>query len=255
MDPSLTIPTDVRTISYLAVSIGFFHTLLGPDHYIPFVAMSRVGGWSWRKTIAVTMLCGFGHVGGSVVLGLIGVAMGLVVRQLEAVETVRGGLASWLLIVFGSAYFLWGLRQAFSNKPHTHLQLGPAGATTWQHAHDSGQAHRLPAEQSVPAPRDAGAAAAPVTSMTPWVLMIIFVLGPCESLIVVLMYPAAQANALAVVWVTSLFGAATLITMTTMVIMMRLGTQAVSLGRFHQYSHAVAGFAILASGLAVKLGL
>jgi nickel/cobalt transporter (NicO) family protein len=240
MDPSLTIPTDVRTISYLAVSIGFFHTLLGPDHYIPFVAMSRVGGWSWRKTIAVTMLCGFGHVGGSVVLGLIGVAMGLVVRQLEAVETVRGGLASWLLIVFGSAYFLWGLRQAFSNKPH---------------AHDSGQAHRLPAEQSVPAPRDAGAAAAPVTSMTPWVLMIIFVLGPCESLIVVLMYPAAQANALAVVWVTSLFGAATLITMTTMVIMMRLGTQAVSLGRFHQYSHAVAGFAILASGLAVKLGL
>ena len=35
---------------WTAASIGFVHTLLGPDHYLPFVAMSRAGGWSARKT-------------------------------------------------------------------------------------------------------------------------------------------------------------------------------------------------------------
>ena len=57
-----------------AASIGFLHTLLGPDHYLPFVAMSRAGGWSLKKTTVVTVLCGMGHVLSSVVLGFIGIA-------------------------------------------------------------------------------------------------------------------------------------------------------------------------------------
>ena len=51
-----------------AASIGFFHTIMGPDHYFPFIVMSRSGQWSSTKTIWVTILCGFGHVLSSVLL-------------------------------------------------------------------------------------------------------------------------------------------------------------------------------------------
>ena len=30
-----------------ALSIGFFHTLLGPDHYLPFILLSRSRNWSY----------------------------------------------------------------------------------------------------------------------------------------------------------------------------------------------------------------
>jgi len=54
-----------------AASIGFFHTLLGPDHYLPFVAISKARDWSQTKTLLLTILCGFGHVLSSIILGLI----------------------------------------------------------------------------------------------------------------------------------------------------------------------------------------
>jgi len=41
-----------------AASIGFVHTLLGPDHYIPFIALAKAGDWSKKKLLSVTSLCG-----------------------------------------------------------------------------------------------------------------------------------------------------------------------------------------------------
>ncbi len=32
-----------------AVTIGFFHTLFGPDHYVPFIVMSKARKWSFSK--------------------------------------------------------------------------------------------------------------------------------------------------------------------------------------------------------------
>src|SRR5262245_32323952 len=110
-------------LCFAALTVGLTHTLAGPDHYVPFVAMSRVGNWSLRKTLIVTFFCGIGHVGSSVVLGFIGVALGLILSQLESIEGVRGDLAAWLLIGFGLAYTLWGLWRAIANRPHTHLHV------------------------------------------------------------------------------------------------------------------------------------
>jgi len=102
-----------------AASVAFVHTLLGPDHYLPFVAMSRAGGWSRRKTIVITVLCGLGHVLSSAVLGLIGIALGIAAFKLEWIEQFRGDLAGWLLLAFGLVYFLWGVRRAIRNQPHS----------------------------------------------------------------------------------------------------------------------------------------
>lgn len=73
-----------------AASIAFVHTLLGPDHYVPFIAMAKARGWSLPKTLRVVLLCGSGHLVGSVVLGGLGIVAGIELTRLEWIESQRG---------------------------------------------------------------------------------------------------------------------------------------------------------------------
>jgi len=91
-------PHDTILLMITAASLGFFHTLLGPDHYLPFIAMAKARNWSAVKTILITVVCGFGHILSSVVLGIIGIGFGLLVNKLELFESFRGDLAAWFLI-------------------------------------------------------------------------------------------------------------------------------------------------------------
>ena len=136
-----------------AVSIAFFHTIFGPDHYLPFIMMSWARKWSALKTFLITLLCGLGHIASSVVLGLIGVAMGIAVNKLEVTESVRGNLAAWLLIAFGLVYLVWGVRRAYRNKPHSHSHHHPGAAShVHSHTHHAEHAHvHSPAEIDGPA--------------------------------------------------------------------------------------------------------
>ena len=123
---------ELSVLVIAAASIAFVHTILGPDHYLPFIMMSWSRKWSGVKTAVITVLCGLGHIGSSVVLGMIGVAMGLAVKRLEVFESVRGNIAAWLLIAFGLVYFVWGLRRAWRNQPHKHSH---AHGDIDEHAH------------------------------------------------------------------------------------------------------------------------
>lgn len=202
-----------------AVTIGAIHTLLGPDHYVPFVALSRAGGWTARKTIGVTVVCGLGHVAGSVALGMVGLLLGGVVLQLEAIEAWRGDVAAWLLIGFGLAYLCWGLMRAVRAAPPVH------------------------------------APAAPGSAWAPWLAFLVFVLGPCEPLIPLLMVPAARADPGAVAAVVAAFAVATLGTMVVAVLALRCGLSRVHVPAVGRFGHALAGLAILVCGGLVKVGL
>ncbi|NQT94081.1 MAG: hypothetical protein HQ559_15065, partial [Lentisphaerae bacterium] len=103
-----------------AALIGLVHTLLGPDHYLPFIVMSRARRWSMTRTALVTLACGLGHVLSSVLLGMVGVAFGVGVARLEIFEGFRGSVAAWLLIAFGLTYFVWGLHRAIRRRAHEH---------------------------------------------------------------------------------------------------------------------------------------
>ncbi len=107
-------------LSVTAVSIGFIHTLLGPDHYLPFIVLSEAKKWSLRKTMIITFLCGLGHVMSSVILGLIGIAVGISVHKLTAIESFRGNIAAWLFIAFGLVYMIISIRSLYRKKKHTH---------------------------------------------------------------------------------------------------------------------------------------
>jgi len=237
-----------------AASIGFIHTVTGPDHYLPFVAMSRIGQWSTRKTLIVTLLCGTAHVLSSVVLGSIGIGLGAAVFAVtNTVEETRGAWAGWLLLGFGLAYTIWGLKRAIRNQPHTHMHVHADG-TVHSHGHHHHTEHAHP--HVVPyAPVPPESQTQKVDKMTPWVLFTIFVFGPCEPLIPLLMVPAAKHNWAGVWLVTTIFGIITLATMTTIVLIARQATDKLPLEKLGRYSHFAAGLVILGCGAAVKLGL
>lgn len=230
---------ELNALIITAASIAFFHTLFGPDHYVPFIMMSWSRKWSTTKTAMITILCGIGHVGSSVILGMAGVAMGLAVKKLEIMESVRGDFAAWLLTAFGLAYLVWGLRQAYRNKPHVHSHLHTDTCEhTHVHNHHEEHLHVHDGRKNLP-------------SIAPWTLFVIFVFGPCEPLIPILMYPAAQSSLFGLVVVTGVFSVITIGTMLVTVLLSRAGVDFLPLTQIQRFTHALAGGAIFLCGLAI----
>ena len=214
--------SELIALCITACYIGFLHTLIGPDHYVPFIALAKDRGWAFRKTVFLTTLCGLGHVLGSIVLGMLGVAAGWALGFIEDTESMRGDWAARLLIAFGLVYMVWGLRKAWRAK----LSKDDA------HGHDHSKATK-----------------------SVWILFIIFAFGPCEPLIPVLMYPAATQGVWEIVLVTSCFAVATIGTMLTMVTIGTYSLKPIRTTVLSRYSHALAGGAITACGLLMVLGL
>ena len=234
---------ELLALTTTAATIGFLHTVLGPDHYLPFMVMARAGGWSRARTLVITALCGVGHIGGSVLLGGVGIAAGIAVSQMTAFEAARGDVAAWALIGVGAAYAIWGLRRALRNRPHTHLHHhgdGTLHAHTHTHHRDHAHVH----------------GSSDARNMTPWVLFVVFVLGPCEPLIPLLMVPAAHRSLLGVAWIAAVFGVVTIVTMVGVVLAGTLGVERLPLGRLERYSHAMAGATLCLCGVGmVAFGL
>lgn len=225
-----------------AASIAFLHTVLGPDHYLVFTALGKARGWKLAKTLRVTLLCGVGHVLGSVLLGGIGILLGAELAKLVAIEGVRGNLAGYALLAFGLVYMVWGIRKAVRSRAHSHVHRHGDLVHAHKHDHlgDHLHVHDEPAK----------------TSITPWALFIVFVLGPCEALIPLFMYPAAQSSMGLVFAVALVFGTVTLLTMLLGVAVTFLGLERLRLQAPGHYAHAVAGASIVLCGSAISfLGL
>ena len=225
-----------------AASLGLVHTIIGPDHYLPFIAIAKARNWKRKMTGIVVVLCGIGHVLSSIVIGFIGIAFGIAISSLTSIESLRGSIAGWLLIAFGLVYTVWGLRMAVKNKKHTHIHFHNDG-TVHEHEHYHSEEHtHIHESEKKP--------------ITPWVLFIIFVFGPCEPLIPLVMYPAAMHHYTLVIAVSIVFG---IITIGTMLVLTFLGIYGINLLPAHKlekYIHALAGFAILLCGISIKfLGL
>ncbi len=221
-----------------AASVGFIHTILGPDHYVPFAVLSWARNWLAAKTSVITVLCGLGHVLSSVVLGLVGVSLGVAIRKLEFVESLRGDFAAWLLIAFGLVYMVWGLRRAYRKQPHAHTHAH-LGEIQHVHTHSHFNKHIHLHDQ-----KDG-------SSIGPWVLFIVLVFGPCEPLIPILIYPAARESVFALVLVTVVFGVATIGTMLATVILARAGVNFLPLAGVQRFTHVIAGATISLCGLAI----
>ena len=228
-------------LSVLAAAggVAFLHTILGPDHYLPFIVLARARSWSTTKTLVVTAICGLGHVASSVALGGLGVVFGVAVARIEGVEGGRGDLAAWALVAFGLAYALWGIRHALRSSKgiETHLHHGHVHLHTHgdaDHDHTNGMGSNL----------------------TFWALFLIFVLGPCEPLIPLFVLPASRGDWGLAAATAAVFTAVTLVTMVGLTAVAIKGAKQLRLGRLERWSHTLAGSVIAASGLAILfLGL
>ena len=230
---------ELTLLTITAASLGFVHTSLGPDHYIPFIAMSKARQWSIYKTSLITIMCGIGHVLSSVIIGIIGIAFGMAIVKLQDIESTRGEIAAWLLISFGIVYLIWGLRKAYRNKPHSHIHSHENGEVhIHKHTHENEHAHVH--------------ADGKKENITPWILFTIFIFGPCEVLIPLFMYTASLNNTFGLVLVTSVFGLATILTMLTIVLISLSGIKLISFNKIERYTHALAGAIILFCGIAIK---
>ena len=269
-------PADPTQSALLAAafSVALLHTLMGVDHYLPFVVLGRARGWGARKVAAITALCGLGHVVGSVLLGVIGIGVGAALGRLEWIESVRGSLAAWGLIAFGLIYMAWALKRGARDHRHVHAHAHSDGTVhSHDHAHHREHLHAHAAHANVKMPRpvgavavdmsaaepiddgDAGAAsgaAMPAVSVTFWSMFIVFALGPCEPLIPVLMAPAFEQNWWLVAGVTMLFATTTIVTMVAMALVGTFGLSFAPIRLVERWGNVAAGAAIACSGLAIQ---
>ena len=216
-------PTQTTTLLLgTAATLAVVHTLLGIDHSLPFVALGRARSWALGRTLLVTALCGAGHVASSVLIGAVGVGLSIATEALLWLESVRGELAASLLIGFGLAYAAWavwrGVRERDGVRPPT--------------------------------------VAARADRVTPWALFIVFVLGPCEPLIPLMVVPGMARDWLAVAAVVGVFGLLTVAAMLLAVVACWHGVALLGAGRIGRHADAAAGLVVAASGAAVLfLGL
>ncbi len=204
-----------------AITIGFLHTLIGVDHTLPFVVLARAQEWSLQRLLVITNLCGLGHVLSSLLLGWVGISLGTGIEQLELIETRRGQLAAWLLIGFGLAYAVWSVYKRHRRMSPGHPGVGNLGT-------------------------------APKNALTVWTLFIIFVFGPCEPLIPLLMAPAFEHHWLTVIGVALAFG---FVTLSTMSILVTLGYYGLKVSPFlflERHIHTACGVTIAATGCAMR---
>ena len=80
-------------------------------------------------------------------------------------------------------------------------------------------------------------------------MFIIFVLGPCEPLIPLLTYPAAQKSTFGIVMLIVTFTVFTLITMVTMVLAGYYGYSFLRTDKLERYIHAIGGATVTICGI------
>jgi nickel/cobalt exporter len=204
------------TLLVAAVTVGSLHSL-APDHWVPFAALARAQGWSAGRTARVTFLCGFGHVTSSVLLGLLGLVFG---RQMflslgQRMESVAG----ILLVAFGIAYAVWGLRGAAGRHFHGHAHVH------YDHVHQPGR-------------------------MTVRGLFLLFCADPCIAVVPVL-FAAAPLGAAQTVLLVVLYELSTIATMIALVLPARAGAHLLRGAWFTRYGDATAGGLIVLTGLVV----
>lgn len=196
-----------------AAAAGIIHTFLGPDHYLPFVALAKARDWSVFKAVQVTVLCGIAHVFGAVLLGLAVIRLQVSIEKLGILELHRGDLAAWGLIAFGLMHLVASLRRRAKNRPEAqHLDTG--------------------------------------------LLFAIFILGPCEPLIPLMLYPGVSHHP-AMLWVViGTFGIATVTTMVGLVSSLTFGLNLLPLKIKPSHGYAITATVFLFCGLGIKfLGL
>jgi nickel/cobalt transporter (NicO) family protein len=206
-----------------AAMLGAVHTLLGVDHTVPILALSRAEGWKLRKTLAATTLLAALHVGSAALIFSFAKSFGWPLAKLFHIEGARGQWALRLLVLFGFVYGTLALIRVL-----------------W----------RPMENRIVKANTVSGARLAPFLPYG----VAVSVLGPCEPLLPLLTAGQAVSSLALRLATLAAFSLATLITMLLVVGLGFLGLEKAGrrfdiLRRLAPHSHVLAGYGVCLTAL------
>ena len=117
-----------------AAMVAATHTLI-PDHWLPYVAMSRAKGWSIRKAMWVT---GIGAAIHLVSTAILGVLLGFIgASAITGISEKADLISGFLLLMFG-LYFTWKGWKAYKlGQVHSHA----GHSYPHPHRHKAGHDH------------------------------------------------------------------------------------------------------------------
>jgi hypothetical protein len=167
----------------------------------------------------VAFICGLGHVTVSVLLGLLALAFGAKLFQRLGEQMVS--VAGLLLIGFGVAYAIWGLRGAFAHRIHGHHHH------QYDHVHDPSRA-------------------------STWSLFLIYCADPCVAVIPIL-FAAAPLSSVETVSIVVAYEVATVATMVALVALAHSGAQVFKGKWIERYGDSAAGALIVVTGIMVAV--
>jgi ABC-type nickel/cobalt efflux system permease component RcnA len=224
-------------LALAAMGVGALHTL-APDHWVPFAALARARGWSRGRTARITAACGFGHVTVSALLGVLALYFGL--EMLRLVGERMEAIAGLLLIGFGLAYGLVGLRRAVRSHAHGHDR---------GHVHGHGHAHH---HRHVHVGGGHTHGAHDIDRLTPWTLFLLFSADPCVAVIPIL-FAAAPLGVWQTVFVVGAYELATIATMVVLVLPARAAAARLRAPWTVRFGDATAGAVIASVGVLVAV--
>lgn len=209
------------SLAFAAATVGALHTM-APDHWMPFAALARARNWTPSRTAGTTILCGFGHVTVSAVLGIAAVFAGFgVIRMIGG---TLESLATWLLMAFGTVYMIWGIRRSLHRDPMSVMHA---------HDHHHGHGHH---------DHDHG--------LTTGSLFLLFSANPCVA-VMPMIIASASAGWMTVAFVVLAYEIATIGTMVILVAAAHSGVRALHAPWIDRYGDAVAGAFIIFVGAAM----
>ena len=195
-------------------AVGVLHTLV-PDHWAPIAVIARQRGWSRLRTMRAAAIAGTGHVGSTLLLGIVLWALGATVaaRYGHAVNVV----AAIALIAFGLWFAIAGWREV-------------------RHA----------GEHPVAAASDVANARGEASQRT----TLLLILGSSPMLEGLPAFLAASSFGAVVLAAMALtFAAATIVTYVVVTAAAMRGLERVSLGRFERYGEVLSGLVVAAVGV------
>ena len=206
------------SLAVAAISIGSLHSL-APDHWVPIAAIARARNWSKGKALRVAFLCGFGHVTVSVFLGLLALLFGA--QLFQSIGERMVSVAGLLMIGFGVAYAIWGLRHTFAHRLHGHHHHH------YDHVHDP-------------------------SSVSVWSLFLIYCADPCVAVIPIL-FAAAPLSTVETISIVVAYEVATVGAMVILVGVAQSGAQLFKGKWIERFGDAIAGGLIVATGIMVAI--
>jgi nickel/cobalt exporter len=211
------------TLVLAAATVGALHTM-APDHWMPFAALARARHWTPVRAARTTILCGFGHVTVSAALGIAAAFAGLGVIRLLGGRLA--GLATWLLMAFGTVYLIWGLRRSLRRDPLAVIHPNDHHHLHGHNDHDHG--------------------------LTEWSLFLLFSADPCVAVIPMII-ASAGAGWNTVGAVVLAYELATIGTMVVLVLAAHAGARALHAPWIDRYGDAIAGALIVSVGAAMAV--